>query len=207
MVPLCGLHDIFSMCHLHQQNIWAQYVSSFWREVALLKSCIGYRPVWHSLALHPQAIRQLIPASVCYLEMCFMPSSIDGLQHLSHGPIMAAFVQTFHYSVSATPHDMPSRIWLTAVWASVRHGHWSSWKIWPSLQECNLHDPQLTKPVAQPLCDDRHGGRAPEVISNSPNPYPLAAFQAALWIFRLAYPVAKTGRTRAFIPFLRSLTC
>ena len=93
---------------------------------------------------------------------------IDGLQHLSQGSIMAAHVQTFHCSVSAAPHDMPSRIWLMAVWASVRPGHWESWEIWPSLQECKLHVPQLAGPVFQHLCDDRHGGRDPEVIRNIP---------------------------------------
>ena len=69
MGPLCGINGLFSMCDLHQQNIWAQYMSSFWREVALLQNFIGYKPVWHSLADDPQVICQLIPAYVCYLEI------------------------------------------------------------------------------------------------------------------------------------------
>ena len=82
-----------------------------------------------------------------------MPSLIDRLQHSSHGSIMAANVQAFHYSVSATPHDMPSRIWLMAVWASVRPRHWESWELWSSLQERKLHVPQLAETVFQHLCD------------------------------------------------------
>ena len=36
MGPLCGIDDLFSTCDLLQQDIWAQYMSSLWREVALL---------------------------------------------------------------------------------------------------------------------------------------------------------------------------
>ena len=44
-------------------------------------------------------------------------------------------------------------------------------------------------------------------FDNSPVTQALAASQDSPWIVRLAYPVAKRGRIRAFVLFLRSLTC
>ena len=60
----CGKNCLFNMSDLNQ-HISAQYMSSLWREIALLQNFNGYQPIWHFLADHPKVLCRLVPAYVC----------------------------------------------------------------------------------------------------------------------------------------------